>query len=81
MRPKSSELKALPGSNRSKSAIRALFETAHSVHGKIDVLVNNAGRIEPVARIEDSDVAEWSHTVDINLKGEQLCFCKNYYPL
>lgn len=55
-----------------KNAIRSLFATAHSIYGKIDVLVNNAGRIEPVARIADSDVAEWSHTVDINLKGERL---------
>lgn len=37
--------------------------------GSIDLLVNNAGLIDPVSRIEDSDPAEWSHVVDVNLKG------------
>ncbi len=37
--------------------------------GRLDLLVNNAGMIEPIARIDESDPAEWSHVVDINLKG------------
>ncbi len=37
--------------------------------GKIDVLINNAGVIEPIARMADADPAGWSTTIDINLKG------------
>lgn len=37
--------------------------------GSLDVLINNAGVIEPIARIEESDPAEWGKVVDINLKG------------
>jgi 3-oxoacyl-[acyl-carrier protein] reductase len=37
--------------------------------GKIDLLVNNAGLIDPIARIGDSDPEAWSQIVDINLKG------------
>ena len=37
--------------------------------GRIDVLVNNAGLIEPVALIEDADPAAWGHVIDVNLKG------------
>ncbi|NKB53435.1 MAG: SDR family NAD(P)-dependent oxidoreductase [Rhizobiaceae bacterium] len=37
--------------------------------GGLDVLVNNAGLIEPIARIESSDQSAWSHVVDVNLKG------------
>ena len=37
--------------------------------GRLDGLVNNAGLIEPIARIEDSDADAWSHVVDVNLKG------------
>ncbi len=37
--------------------------------GSLDVLVNNAGTIEPVARIERSDPDDWGRVVDINLKG------------
>lgn len=38
-------------------------------YGKIDFLVNNAGLIDPIARIEDSDPNQWSNVVDVNLKG------------
>ncbi|MBL4929136.1 SDR family oxidoreductase [Fuscibacter oryzae] len=37
--------------------------------GRLDVLINNAGVIEPMARLADSDPALWDHAVDINLKG------------
>lgn len=37
--------------------------------GAVDVLVNNAGLIDPIARMEDSDPAEWGRVVDVNLKG------------
>ena len=37
--------------------------------GRIDVLINNAGVIAPIARINDADSAEWGRAVDINLKG------------
>lgn len=37
--------------------------------GRLDVLINNAGVIEPMARLADSDPAVWDHAVDINLKG------------
>lgn len=37
--------------------------------GSLDVLVNNAGVIDPIARITDSDPAEWAEVVQINLMG------------
>ena len=37
--------------------------------GGLDVLVNNAGLIEPISRMESSDPQAWSHVVDVNLKG------------
>ncbi|MEP1208609.1 MAG: SDR family oxidoreductase [Rhizobiaceae bacterium] len=37
--------------------------------GGLDVLVNNAGLIDPIARIEKSDPQAWSHVVDVNVKG------------
>lgn len=37
--------------------------------GKIDIVVNNAGVIEPIARLVDSDPELWDRAVNINYKG------------
>ncbi|ARE41428.1 Dehydrogenases with different specificities (related to short-chain alcohol dehydrogenases) [Rhodovulum sp. P5] len=46
-------------------AVRAVVKS----FGRIDVLVNNAAVIEPIARMETVDPAEWATALDINLKG------------
>ncbi len=51
---------------------RAVDETiAETVrqHGSLDLYVNNAGLIDPIARIADSDPEAWGAVVDVNLKG------------
>jgi NAD(P)-dependent dehydrogenase (short-subunit alcohol dehydrogenase family) len=49
--------------------------TARAVEhfGAIDILINNAGVIDPIARITDVDPEGWSRVVDINLKGVFYC--------
>lgn len=37
--------------------------------GGLDVLVNNAGVIDPIARITEAAPEDWGHAIDINLKG------------
>ncbi|MEL7344439.1 MAG: SDR family oxidoreductase [Pseudomonadota bacterium] len=37
--------------------------------GGLDVLINNAGAVEPIAHIGTSDPDAWGHIIDINLKG------------
>ncbi|MEL7299212.1 MAG: SDR family oxidoreductase [Pseudomonadota bacterium] len=49
--------------------VKTLIETASAAHGGLDLLVNNAGLIDPIARLEDSDPDAWSMIVDVNLKG------------
>ncbi len=48
-----------------EKAVQACVET----FGSIDVLVNNAGVIEPVSHLSDADPEAWGHVIDINLKG------------
>lgn len=38
-------------------------------HGSLDVLVNNAGAIEPIAHMAEADPAAWGEVIDVNLKG------------
>jgi NAD(P)-dependent dehydrogenase (short-subunit alcohol dehydrogenase family) len=53
--------------------VQAAVTMAIDRFGGINLLVNNAGTIEPIARIEDSDPAAWSSVVDVNLKGVYHC--------
>ena len=38
-------------------------------YGRLDILINNAGMIEPVARLGDSDPDGWCLAADVNYKG------------
>ena len=40
-----------------------------SEFGPIDVLIGNAGVVEPISHLATSDPVAWGHTIDINLKG------------
>lgn len=46
-------------------AVDATIET----FGGLDVLINNAGVIEPISHLASSDPEGWSHAIDVNLKG------------
>ncbi|MCR9255712.1 MAG: SDR family oxidoreductase [Alphaproteobacteria bacterium] len=44
-------------------------ETCKTHFGQVDILINNAGLIDPIARLGDSDPAEWGKVADVNYKG------------
>lgn len=50
------------------AAVRALFDTVEKTFGGLDVLVNNAG-IMQLAKIADTDDAQFDRQIAINLKG------------
>ncbi len=49
--------------------VEAATQLCVSAFGGLDVLVNNAGLIDPISRMEESDQEAWGHVVDVNLKG------------
>jgi 3-oxoacyl-[acyl-carrier protein] reductase len=51
------------------AAVAALVATTKSRFGRLDALINNAGVIEPITSIADSDPAAWARNIDINLTG------------
>ncbi|RNA63110.1 SDR family oxidoreductase [Chryseobacterium nematophagum] len=53
---------------KNKTDLIKLVNTAIEIHGKLDVIVNNAG-ICQLSRIDDVDTEGWEEMIDINLKG------------
>lgn len=53
----------------SYSDVKALVDKAVAFAGHLDIAVNNAGVIEPIARLADSDPDAWAAAADINYKG------------
>lgn len=51
------------------AAVQAAVDYAQSEFGGIDILINNAGVLEPVERLEHATVAAWDQVIDINVKG------------
>jgi NAD(P)-dependent dehydrogenase (short-subunit alcohol dehydrogenase family) len=51
------------------AAVEALVAETEGRFGRVDALINNAGVIEPIATIADSDPAVWARNIEINLIG------------
>ena len=51
------------------AAFAALVAETQARFGRLDALINNAGVIEPIARVADSDPASWARNIEINLTG------------
>ncbi|MDZ4391873.1 SDR family oxidoreductase [Cypionkella sp.] len=49
--------------------VQAALAAVVARFGRLDVLINNAGVIEPIARLADAGVEAFSAAIDINLKG------------
>jgi 3-oxoacyl-[acyl-carrier protein] reductase len=47
---------------------KAVSFAAHEF-GPVNILVNNAGLIDPISRLETSDPDEWGKVIDVNVKG------------
>ncbi|MFN4099821.1 MAG: SDR family oxidoreductase [Pararhodobacter sp.] len=49
--------------------VSAAVQAMVTAHRRLDVLINNAGVIEPIASIAEADPADWGRQIDVNLKG------------
>jgi NAD(P)-dependent dehydrogenase (short-subunit alcohol dehydrogenase family) len=56
------------------AAVNALFDSAASAYGSVDIAVNNAGISPPEDElIENTELPAWQRVQDINLKSVYLC--------
>ena len=60
---------ALSGDVASPTDMERAVATLVEQAGRLDVLVNNAGLIGPIAGISAADPDEWGQAIDVNLKG------------
>lgn len=49
--------------------LNRVMEVAAETFGGLDVLINNAGRVDPIAHLSAADPEDWAKTIDTNLKG------------
>ena len=49
--------------------VAGAIESAEAAFGPTEVLINNAGVVEPVSHLATSDPDAWGKVIDINLKG------------
>ncbi len=54
-------------------SVLALFAKIKQVHGRLDLLFNNAGVNSPRVNFEDLSFEQWQNVVNINLNGSFLC--------
>jgi len=58
----------IPLDVRDPAAFRGVVDDLYRQHGRIDLLVNNAG-VAGVGQAHELDAEDWSHVLDINLHG------------
>jgi len=51
------------------SAVQAAVDRANREFGGLDILINNAGMVDPIGPMATADPDEWGRTIDINIKG------------
>lgn len=49
--------------------VKAMVDACITTFGSLDILINNAGTVEPIDRLANTDPTAWDKLIDINVKG------------
>ena len=67
------EALAVPTDVRDEQSVAHLFATLEEVHGRLDVIFNNAGINAPAVPIDELPLENWRNVVATNIDGVFLC--------
>ncbi len=60
---------AVPCDVADRASVTAAVAKTVDRFGGLDVLINNAGSIDPIGRLRDIDTDAWDKVIDVNVKG------------
>jgi NAD(P)-dependent dehydrogenase (short-subunit alcohol dehydrogenase family) len=67
------KLLIIPTDVTDERAVKAMLESTLALHGRLDVLFNNAGTTAPATPTDELPVDAWRRVIDTNLTGAFLC--------
>jgi NAD(P)-dependent dehydrogenase (short-subunit alcohol dehydrogenase family) len=66
-------LDPVPTDVTDEESVRNLFRVTATRHGRVDLLLNNAGMSGPPRDLDEIPLEEWQAVVNVNLTGAFLC--------
>ncbi len=60
---------AIPCDVSDFASVEKAVNTTEAHFGPVEVLINNAGAVEPISHLAEADPEDWGRIIDINLKG------------
>ncbi|WP_409315362.1 SDR family oxidoreductase [Pseudomonas putida] len=67
------EALAVPTDVRDEQSVAHLFATIEEVHGRLDVMFNNAGINAPAVPVDELPLENWRNVIATNVDGVFLC--------
>jgi len=67
------EALAVPTDVRDEQSVAHLFATIEEVHGRLDVIFNNAGINAPAVPVDELPLEHWRNVIATNVDGVFLC--------
>jgi NAD(P)-dependent dehydrogenase (short-subunit alcohol dehydrogenase family) len=80
IREKDGKCKGIYADVSVESQVKRFFQDVMEEHGRVDVLVNSAGRDSLAPPITEVTLDEWEKTIDANLKAVFLC-CREAFMI
>ena len=72
-RPAGGQALAVPTDVRDEHSVAQLFATIEEVHGRLDVVFNNAGINAPAVPVDELPLENWRNVIATNVDGVFLC--------